>query len=383
MDALQNPALARYAELSADACRTMGVKEYYLSHFNAAHEHSVASAKDLSTLDVAQHRDPSSPIPLNVAAQEPSHHQKSASVVPPSLVALYRQRKRMLIPAVFTALTSVAVGLALGNIISIMILVACLPTLIAFFVHWKCMTSDGSAYPIRWRIGFPLFFASVFSLSLGIMLSDAAILQNALGKLSYGLQATTGFCLFLFCSFALLFASWQSCRNNEKFEIRRSDRVSHLFLVFVLLAAFFFFVAATCGALFQYPYYAVIRRSQRVYTHPHSNTKLKSKNLNPQLKTHFLSPTLNPPPFLSPQLHNGYIYVTVQQRYVNSFVLQQNGQTGGEVPAGFEVAPGDANDVSVCAAKAWQSDYLIFSDGSGCGTAACETPADIGDFNLF
>ena len=74
------------------------------------------------------------------------------------IACIYRQWKILLL-SFFTSLTSVVVGLVLGGIISIMVLVVCLPTLIAFLAHWKCMTSDGSSYPIRWWIGFAVFHA--------------------------------------------------------------------------------------------------------------------------------------------------------------------------------------------------------------------------------
>jgi hypothetical protein len=39
------------------------------------------------------------------------------------------------------------------------------------------------------------------------------------------------------------------------------------------------------------------------------------------------------------------------------------------VPSGWEIAPGDADDIRVCAAHPWQSCFLIFSNGDTCGTA--------------
>jgi hypothetical protein len=41
------------------------------------------------------------------------------------------------------------------------------------------------------------------------------------------------------------------------------------------------------------------------------------------------------------------------------------------VPAGWDIAPGDADDVRVCGAHPLQSSCLLFADGSLCGTAMC------------
>jgi hypothetical protein len=60
--------------------------------------------------------------------------------------------------------------------------------------------------------------------------------------------------------------------------------------------------------------------------------------------------------------------------------IQYNGDKLVEVPAGFEVAPGDANDLSVCGAHPWQSNFLSFADGGGCGTTQKYAP---GDFIYF
>ena len=125
------------------------------------------------------------------------------------IACIYRQWKILLL-SFFTSLTSVVVGLVLGHVISIMILVVCLPTLIAFLAHWKCMTSDGSSYPIRWRIGFPLFFVAVFSLSLGVMLGNPQ--EKALRALDngpYSSQATITIFGLCIPSLVFVFLIWQ------------------------------------------------------------------------------------------------------------------------------------------------------------------------------
>jgi hypothetical protein len=55
-----------------------------------------------------------------------------------------------------------------------------------------------------------------------------------------------------------------------------------------------------------------------------------------------------------------------------------DGRKPVHVPSGWEIAPGDADDIRVCGAHPWQSGYLIFSNGDVYGTALCPTPSDIG-----
>ena len=46
--------------------------------------------------------------------------------------------------------------------------------------------------------------------------------------------------------------------------------------------------------------------------------------------------------------------------------------------AGWRVAPGDADDIRVCGAHAWQSTWLVLADGSRYGTAMCNIPSKAG-----
>ena len=68
---------------------------------------------------------------------------------------------------------------------------------------------------------------------------------------------------------------------------------------------------------------------------------------------------------------------------VNTGNVLNDGLTFAEVRAGWTVAPGDANDVSVCGAHRWGSTYLVFADGFACGTAYCDNPSNIGIFNYL
>ncbi len=46
--------------------------------------------------------------------------------------------------------------------------------------------------------------------------------------------------------------------------------------------------------------------------------------------------------------------------------------------AGWQIAGGDADDVRVCGAHPWQTNYLVFANGAACGTAMCNDPSYIG-----
>ncbi len=50
-----------------------------------------------------------------------------------------------------------------------------------------------------------------------------------------------------------------------------------------------------------------------------------------------------------------------------------------DVPAGWQIADGSADDARVCGAHPWQSRYLVFANGDAYGTAACWDSSYIGD----
>jgi hypothetical protein len=62
-----------------------------------------------------------------------------------------------------------------------MFLVVCLPSIAAFIALWKCINKDDAK---EWAVGFFAYFASVFALSMGLMLGTQ---QNRFEP--YGLQA--------------------------------------------------------------------------------------------------------------------------------------------------------------------------------------------------
>jgi hypothetical protein len=75
------------------------------------------------------------------------------------------------------------------------------------------------------------------------------------------------------------------------------------------------------------------------------------------------------------------VYRTAQRKYVESTTAESTGTRFVDLGKGFAVAPGDASDLSVCAAHPWQSFYLVFDDGSACGTAICSNQSNIGNCN--
>ena len=103
-----------------------------------------------------------------------------------------------------------------------------------------------------------------------------------------------------------------------------------------------------------------------------------------QKTSQILNPLLKPPSFPPnrPQIYNGYVYKTLQGRVVDSRVVYYSGNSY-KVDSGYAIAPGDADDLSVCGAHPWQSVYLVFADGSACGTAICSNQSNIGNFNEF
>jgi hypothetical protein len=50
-----------------------------------------------------------------------------------------------------------------------------------------------------------------------------------------------------------------------------------------------------------------------------------------------------------------------------------------DVPAGWQIADGSADDARVCGAHPWQSTGLVFANGDVYGTAALGNPSLIGN----
>ena len=96
-------------------------------------------------------------------------------------------------------------------------------------------------------------------------------------------------------------------------------------------------------------------------------------------KSLVLSLTL-PPPTSSSQRDGLNVYMTLHLRIVDDRAERSDGLEPTPLPAGWQIADGNADDVRVCAAHSWQSLYLIFADGFFYGTAGVEgqTKATIG-----
>jgi hypothetical protein len=81
----------------------------------------------------------------------------------------------------------------------------------------------------------------------------------------------------------------------------------------------------------------------------------------------------------SPLQRDGpYIYMSLHSHKVDDRTCVRDGYKPVHVPSGWEIAPGDADDIRVCAAHPWQSDFLVFSNGDLYGTAMCSDPSYIG-----
>ncbi len=65
----------------------------------------------------------------------------------------------------------------------------------------------------------------------------------------------------------------------------------------------------------------------------------------------------------------GYMYQTLNNHEVISDVLVNSPKTYQHLPNSFQVAPGEPIDIYICSNFNWQSNSLVFSDGTRCGTA--------------
>ena len=72
------------------------------------------------------------------------------------------------------------------------------------------------------------------------------------------------------------------------------------------------------------------------------------------------------------------LYATLHVHKVDDRTLVKDGAKPLPVPAGWNIAPGDADDVRVCGAHPWQSTWLVFADNYLYGTAMCNISSFIG-----
>ena len=74
--------------------------------------------------------------------------------------------------------------------------------------------------------------------------------------------------------------------------------------------------------------------------------------------------------------------MTLHRHKVDDSTKVEDGPRPQPVPAGWQIAEGNADDIRVCAAHPWQSEWLVFANGVLCGTAACTSSGFIGEFRL-
>jgi hypothetical protein len=70
--------------------------------------------------------------------------------------------------------------------------------------------------------------------------------------------------------------------------------------------------------------------------------------------------------------------MTLHSHKIDDRTLVRDGDKPSQVPAGWQIAVGDADDIRVCGAHPWQSHWLVFANGDFCGTAMCYDPPYIG-----
>ena len=81
-------------------------------------------------------------------------------------------------------------------------------------------------------------------------------------------------------------------------------------------------------------------------------------------------PLPSPPSLLPPPQRDGRnLYRTLHLRQVDGVKIKRDGGKK-RVPAGWEIACGDADDIRVCAAHPWQSRRLVFGNGDSYETAS-------------
>jgi hypothetical protein len=74
--------------------------------------------------------------------------------------------------------------------------------------------------------------------------------------------------------------------------------------------------------------------------------------------------------------------MTLHRDKVDDSTIAYDGDDGDQpldVPAGWQIADGSADDARVCGAHTWQRQGLVFANGSWCGTAACCDPTQTGN----
>jgi hypothetical protein len=66
--------------------------------------------------------------------------------------------------------------------------------------------------------------------------------------------------------------------------------------------------------------------------------------------------------------------MTLHFHKIDDRTLVSDGDKLSQVPAGWQIAVGDADDMRVCGAHAWQSTWLVFTNGESYGTGMSSCP---------
>jgi hypothetical protein len=189
MDSLRHPAVAKDVS-TAQLLRSTGVKAYLLLSSNFTQSSLISAGYSIQ--DVAL-------LPTESSMT--------------SAYSFIFKHWKILLAALLIASMSISIGLALGDIPSILVLVVCFPNFVAFCAHWKCLTKSGSKYPAKMAIGFAVHFVAALTLSLGIMLGFPSVY-------TYGLHATLmifAVCTPMLLCFALHHVVWTSKNTGSPY----------------------------------------------------------------------------------------------------------------------------------------------------------------------
>ena len=74
--------------------------------------------------------------------------------------------------------------------------------------------------------------------------------------------------------------------------------------------------------------------------------------------------------------------MTLHSHKVDGGSLASDGMKPVHVPAGWQIAAGDADDIRVCGAHPWQSQWVVFANGDIYGTAM-NSPSYTGTTSLL
>lgn len=83
-----------------------------------------------------------------------------------------------------------------------------------------------------------------------------------------------------------------------------------------------------------------------------------------------------------PQRHGAYLYRTLGFRLFDSDQSTSSGCNFTDIPAGWAIALGDADDRFVTTAHPWQSPWLVFANGETCATRGSQHKPDGSKDNL-